>query len=220
MARLTFFTSFSVSVLKASKTSKLMTVTHFQCFFMCPGAPKKDPKGQPNFIFCVSFFDLGPNRVQWGSRRCPRESKRSPGGPKRSPREAKGDPKGIQGNQKGAQGELRGTQREPQRRPTRVSMGNPKDPKRRPRELPGGPREVQEDPWRPQRSPGGAQGTSKRAPKGHQGESQEGPKRPRNRNVNEHAERQASYFPKLVFCSTFFFRLLSRRPAWLPRFRG
>ena len=117
MARLTFFTSFFVSVFKASKTSKLMIVTHFQWFFMCPGAPKKDPKGQPNFIFCVSFFDLGPNGVQGGSRRCPREPKRGPGGPKRGPREAKGDPKGIQGNQKGAQGELRGTQREPQRRP-------------------------------------------------------------------------------------------------------
>ena len=126
MACMTFFTSFFVSVFKASKTSKLMTVTHFQWFFMCPGAPKKDPKGQPNFIFCVSFFDLGPNRVQWGSRRCPRESKRSPGGPKRGPREAKGDPKGVQGNQKGAQGEPRGAQK-----------GAPEAP-RVPKKSPGG----------------------------------------------------------------------------------
>ena len=111
MACLTFFTSFSVSVFKASKTLKLMTVTHFQRFFRCPGAPKKEPKGQPHFIFCVSFFDLGPNGVQGASRRCPREPKRSPGGPKRGPREAKGDPKGVQGNQKGAQGEPRGAQK-------------------------------------------------------------------------------------------------------------
>ena len=111
MACLTFFTSFFVSVFKASKTLKLMIVTHFQKFFKWPGAPKKEPKGQPNFIFCVSFFDLGPNGVQGGSRRCPREPKRGPGGPKRGPREAKGDPKGIQGNQKGAQGEPRGTQK-------------------------------------------------------------------------------------------------------------
>ena len=111
MACLTFFTSFFVSVFKASKTLKLMTVTHFQRFFRCPGAPKKEPKGQPDFIFCVSFFDLGPNGVQGASRRCPREPKRSPGGPKRGPREAKGDPKGVQGNQKGAQGEPRGAQK-------------------------------------------------------------------------------------------------------------
>ena len=111
MARLTFFTSFFVSVFKASKTSKLMMVTHFERFFKCPGAPKHDPKVRPNFILLVSFFDLDPNGVQGASRRCPREPKRSPGGPKRGPREAKGDPKGIQGNQKGAQGEPRGTQK-------------------------------------------------------------------------------------------------------------
>ena len=117
MACLTFFTSFSVSVFKASKTLKLMIVTHFQKFFKWPGAPKKEPKGQPDFIFCVSFFDLGPNGVQGGSRRCPREPKRGPGGPKRGPREAKGDPKGIQGNQKGAQWEPGVLKREPRRRP-------------------------------------------------------------------------------------------------------
>ena len=109
MARLTCFTSFFVSVFKASKTLKLTIVTHFQKCFMWPGAPKKEPKGQPNFICCVSFFDLGPNGVQGASRRCPREPKRSPGGPKRGPRDAKGAPKGIQGNQKGAQGTQKGS---------------------------------------------------------------------------------------------------------------
>ena len=126
MARLTCFTSFFVLVFKASKTLKLMIVTHFQRFFRCPGAPKKEPKGQPNFICCVSFFDLGPNGVQGASRRCPREPKRNPGGPKRGPREAKGDPKGIQGNQKGAKGEPRGAQK-----------GAPEGP-RVPKKSPGG----------------------------------------------------------------------------------
>ena len=111
MACLILFTSFFVSVFKASKTLKLMIVTHFQRFLKWPGAPKMEPKGQPDFIFLLSFFVLGPSGVQGGSRRCPREPKRGPGGPKRGPREAKGDPKGIQGNQKGAQGESRGTQK-------------------------------------------------------------------------------------------------------------
>ena len=98
MARLTFFTSFFVSVFKASKTLKLMIVTHFQKFFKWPGAPKMEPKGQPDFIFLLSFFVLGPSGVQGGSRRCPREPKRGPGVTKRDPKEAKGDPKEVQGN--------------------------------------------------------------------------------------------------------------------------
>ena len=126
MARLTFFTFVFVSVFKASKTLKLMIVTHFQKFFKWPGAPKKEPKGQPNVIFCVSFFDLGPNGVQGASRRCPREPKRNPGGPKRGAREAKGEPKGVQRNQKGAQGE-----------PRRAQKGTPEAP-RVPKKSPGG----------------------------------------------------------------------------------
>ena len=120
MARLTCFTSFFVSVFKTSKTLKLMRVTHFQLFFQCPGAPKKEPKGQPNFIFCVSFFDLCPNGVQGEPRRCPREPKKGPGGPKRNPREAKGDPEGFQGNPKGVQGEPRGTKKESRGSPGRA----------------------------------------------------------------------------------------------------
>ena len=85
---MTMFASFVVLVSEASKTLKLMTVTHFQRFFMWPGAPKKELKRQPNFIFCVSFFDLGPNGVQGAPRRCPREPKRNPGEPKRGPGEA------------------------------------------------------------------------------------------------------------------------------------
>ena len=111
MARLTVFTSFFVSVFKASKTLKLMIVTHFQRFFRWPGAPKMDPKRRPNFIFFVSFFVLGPRWVHGAPRRCPRGPKRGPGGPKRNPREAKGDPKGVQGNPKGVQGEPRRTQK-------------------------------------------------------------------------------------------------------------
>ena len=98
MACWTFFTSFFVSVFKASKTLNVMIVTYFQKLFRCPGAPKKEPKGQPHFIFFASFFVLGPYGG-WSSR-CPREPRKAPGGPKRSPREAKGDPKGIQGNPK------------------------------------------------------------------------------------------------------------------------
>ena len=111
MARLTFFTSFFVLVLKASQTLKLIIVTHFQKFFRWPGAPKKDPKGRPNVILLVSFFVLGPNGVQGGPRRCPRKPKRGPGGPKRNPRHGKGNPKRVQGDPKGVQGEPRGTEK-------------------------------------------------------------------------------------------------------------
>ena len=116
---LDFFTSFSVSVFKASKTLKFIAVTHFQTFFMWPWAPKKEPKGQPNVICCVSFFDLGPNEVQGGSRRCPREPKRGPG-----------NSKGIQGMPRGTQKGSRGTQKE--------SRGSPGGPKRDPGDAPGG----------------------------------------------------------------------------------
>ena len=92
-----------------------MIVTHFQKFFRWPGADKKEPKGQPDFIFCVSFFDLCPNVVQGGPRRCPRETKRGPGG-------AKGDPKGVQ--------------RRP-RRSQKRSRGSPGGPKRGPGGAPG-----------------------------------------------------------------------------------
>ena len=102
-------------IIKASKTLKLMIVTHFQRFFRCPGVPKKDPLGQPNFICLLFFFVLGSSGVQGAPRRCPREPKRGPwgweGGPKKDPGEAKGDPKGIQGNPKGVQGEPRKTQK-------------------------------------------------------------------------------------------------------------
>ena len=126
MACFIFFTYFVVSVFKAFKTLKLMIVTHFQEFFMSPGAPKKEPKGQPNFICCVSFFDLGPNGVQGGSRRCPREPKRGPGGPKRGPR--------------GTQKESRGT--------TKAPRGSPGVLKRKPRRRPGYPKRVLGDLFR------------------------------------------------------------------------
>jgi hypothetical protein len=109
MARLTFFTSFFVLVLKASKTLKLMTVTHFQLFFLCPGVAKKDPKGQPNFIFLLSFFVLGSSGIRGGSsgvpgepRRCPRESKKGPRGvqevPKGVQKRSRWSPRGAQGS--------------------------------------------------------------------------------------------------------------------------
>ena len=111
MACLTFFTCFVVSVFKASKTLKLMMVTHFQKLFKWPGAPKKEPKGQSHFMFCVSFFNLCPKGVQGEPRGCPRDPKRDPGGPKRNPREAKGDPKGVQGHPRGSPGTAQGTQK-------------------------------------------------------------------------------------------------------------
>ena len=88
-----------------------MVATYFQRFFKWPGAPKKEPQGQPNVIFRVSFVDLCPNVVQGKGN--PGGAQGSPkgvqGGAKRAPRETKGDPKRVQGNPKGFQGEPRGT---------------------------------------------------------------------------------------------------------------
>ena len=122
MARLTLLASFFVLVFEPSGTSKLMIVTHFQRFFMCPGAPKKEPKGQPNFICCVSFFDLGPNGAQGGVQEVPKGtqkgsrgtqkgSKGGQGGPKRNPGEPKRRPGGAQGYPKGSPRGAQGTQK-------------------------------------------------------------------------------------------------------------
>ena len=123
MARMTFFTSFFVSVFEASKTLKLMIVTHFQLFFLCPGASKKEPKGPPTFAFFVSFFVLGPNGVQGEPRKCPREPQRGSGGapeaPKAAQKESRGSPRGAQGRPKSAQespGEPKKVPRVPKKR--------------------------------------------------------------------------------------------------------
>jgi hypothetical protein len=140
MACLTFFTSFFVLVLKASKTLKLMTVTHFQLFFLCPGVPKKDPQGQPNFIFLLSFFVLGSSGIRGGSSEVQ-------GGPRRCPRESKNGPRGVQEVPKGVQRRSRCTNLGP-----RGDQELPKGTKKRPGEAQGDPKG----------SPGGAQCTQTR----------------------------------------------------------
>jgi len=111
MARTTFFASFFVLVFKSSKTMKLLTVTHFQVFFLCPGGPKGTQKAGQRTDLLGPCFVLESSGVQGAPRRCPREPKRGPGGPKRSPRDAKGEPKRVQGDPKGVQGKPRGPQK-------------------------------------------------------------------------------------------------------------
>ena len=124
MARLTFVCIFFfVLAFKASRTLKVMIVTHFQLFFRCPGASKKEPKGRPTFAFFVSFFVLGPNGFQGGPRRCPRE-------PRGAQKKSKGDPKGVQGGPRGTQKGSRGTQK--------GSKGSPGGRKRNPGGAPAG----------------------------------------------------------------------------------
>ena len=98
-------------VSKASRTLKMMIITHFQWFSRWPGAPKMDPEGRPNYIFVISFFVPGPNEIQREPRRCPREPKRGPGVTKGDPKGVQGkpreDPKRIQRNPKGVQGKPR-----------------------------------------------------------------------------------------------------------------
>ena len=115
MACMTFFACFFVLVFEASKTLKLMMVTHFQLFFRCPGASKKGAKRAANFCLFRFFFRPGPQWVPRGAKEVPKGAQGGPkevqGGPKRGPGRATGDPKGIQGNPKGVKGNARGTKK-------------------------------------------------------------------------------------------------------------
>ena len=129
MACMTIFVLLFVLVFKASKTSNLMIVKHFQRFFRCPGAPKKDPKGRPNFIvfrIFSSWAPIGskgrprsvqgsPQGVQGEPQRHPREPKRAPGGAQEVPMGAQRMPKGAQGSPKGYPGYPKPIQQDPER---------------------------------------------------------------------------------------------------------